>query len=554
MPRVPRSRGGGEEKYSGAGVSTNPDINTTAVQTNGKIDFSHISNILEGAIDVLGNDNTKLATLENLLKTVLEKVAQKTRSRQSSKKRSSSTPPLAVPKTLIPPLTKKDLLSVGLTHAGFDHSRQNNVNDATNIERFKAFYGLEPTTLVPAFTDVKNKFPEATFHHLLITMNWLTLYDKYLVLSGRWGYHPDTIGPLVWRYARMIQSFLNDKVGLHHVDMDTAIPLSLDTATFTVNEIRTDPNSRWYDHKSYSSGFVSLSCSRLSIKVTSLTRHCLLTQLQKYEFSLSTKKPQIAWTNGPFPGSKHEREQNVSLQKELGKSLGSLQKMEESTELLRLEKDKAEMERSNAQRRIDQLEDQICGLLSSGKDFQYQLEWEREQNVSLQKELGDSRCEIERLREAGNELQHLLTSHLQQLESQIEWAHANTVTIEQEKEKMVDRCFGAEEQLAEATALQSEMQKQLLLGRQREDEMLVERTARELEIQQLQVQNTSLAEKQAELEKEVVYFKLQVERIMDEQFIDNMPPLVCDENVPCVEDELMEVERSEKNPKRKRKY
>ena len=174
MPRVPRSRGGGEEKYSGAGVST-PDINTTAVQTNGKIDFSHISNILEGAIDVLGNDNTKLATLENLLKTVLEKVAQKTRSRQNSKKRSSSTPPLAVPKTLIPPLTKKDLLSVGLTHAGFDHSRQNNVNDATNIERFKAFYGLEPTTLVPAFTDVKNKFPEATFHHLLITMNWLTL-------------------------------------------------------------------------------------------------------------------------------------------------------------------------------------------------------------------------------------------------------------------------------------------------------------------------------------------------------------------------------------------
>ena len=175
MPRVPRSRGDGE-KCSGAGVSTNPDINTTAVQTNGKIiDFAHISHILEGAIDVLGNDNTKLASLENLLKTVLEKVAQKTRSRQNSKKRSSSTPPLAVPKTLIPPLTKKDLLSAGLMHVGFDHSRQNNVKDATNIERFKAFYGLEPTTLVPVFTDVKDKFPEATFHHLLITMNWLSV-------------------------------------------------------------------------------------------------------------------------------------------------------------------------------------------------------------------------------------------------------------------------------------------------------------------------------------------------------------------------------------------
>ncbi|KAL7452837.1 hypothetical protein ACHAWC_004556 [Mediolabrus comicus] len=278
MPRVPRSRRDGEEKC------------TAAVQTNGKIDFAQISNILEGAVDVLGNDKSKLATLENLLKTALEKVAQKkktflpppkNRSRQNSEKRSSPTPPLAVPKTLNPPLTKKDLLSVGLLHAGFDHSRQNKVKDATNIDRFKAFYGLEPTTLVPVFTKVKDKFPDATFHHLLITMNWLTLYDTYLVLSGRWGLHHDTIGKLVWQYARMIQSFLNDKVGLHHVDMGTAIPLTLDTVTFTVNEIRTDPNSRWYDHKSHSSGF-------------------------KYELSLSTTKPQIAWTNGPFPGSKHD--------------------------------------------------------------------------------------------------------------------------------------------------------------------------------------------------------------------------------------------------------
>ena len=91
---------------------------------------------------------------------MLEKVAQKkkiflppstkkTRSRQNSEKRSSSTPPLAVPKELIPPLTNKDLLSVGLLHAGFDHNRQKNVKDATNIEWFKAFY--------PVFTDMKDK-------------------------------------------------------------------------------------------------------------------------------------------------------------------------------------------------------------------------------------------------------------------------------------------------------------------------------------------------------------------------------------------------------------
>ena len=156
------------------------------------------------------------------------------------------------------------------------------MKDATNIERFKAFYGLEPSTLVPVFTDVKDKFPDATFHHLLITMNWLALYDKYLVLSGRWGLHHDTIGSLVWRYARMIQSFLNDKVGLHLVDMNTALPLTLDTVTFTVNEIRTEPDSKWYDHKSHSSGFVSrefLFMLLLANEFASLTRHLLLAQL-----------------------------------------------------------------------------------------------------------------------------------------------------------------------------------------------------------------------------------------------------------------------------------
>ena len=130
---------------------------------------------------MLKNDNTKLAGLITLLKTVLEKAAQKTslppphttKSQQKLKKRSSTSSP-AVPKTLTPPLTKKDLLSVGLMHAGFDLIRQQNVKHQTNIDRFKAFYGLEPTTLVPVFTDVKDRFPEATFHHLLLTMNWLT--------------------------------------------------------------------------------------------------------------------------------------------------------------------------------------------------------------------------------------------------------------------------------------------------------------------------------------------------------------------------------------------
>ena len=65
MPRVhvPKS-----SRAASAGVSSNPDrsiTNPTAVHTNGKIDFTHISNILEDAVDVLGNDKSKFATLES---------------------------------------------------------------------------------------------------------------------------------------------------------------------------------------------------------------------------------------------------------------------------------------------------------------------------------------------------------------------------------------------------------------------------------------------------------------------------------------------------------
>ena len=99
---------------------------------------------------------------------------------------------------------------------------------------------------------------------------------------------------------------------------------------------------------------------------------------------------------------------------------------------------------------------------------------------------------------------------------------------------------------------QSEMQKDLLLGQQREEEMVEERAAGELELQQLQVYNSSLLEKQAKLEEEVVNLRLQADRITDEQFIANMPALTCDANTARVENDLMEVGGSEKNPKRKR--
>ena len=69
MPRYARE----SEKRSRAGAAGVCPKTPNAVQIDGQIDLAHISNILEDAIDVLKNDNTKLAGLITLLKTVLEK-------------------------------------------------------------------------------------------------------------------------------------------------------------------------------------------------------------------------------------------------------------------------------------------------------------------------------------------------------------------------------------------------------------------------------------------------------------------------------------------------
>jgi hypothetical protein len=43
-------------------------------------------------------------------------------------------------------------------------------------------------------------------------MNWLFLNDKQSVLSGRWGYCEEYIGPTVKQYATMIQFLKSKKI------------------------------------------------------------------------------------------------------------------------------------------------------------------------------------------------------------------------------------------------------------------------------------------------------------------------------------------------------
>jgi hypothetical protein len=114
-------------------------------------------------------------------------------------------------KELLPDLTQQSItppkiLSLGLSHVGFDIHRQASAREELNSKRFISFYGAPPQALAPLFRDVRDMFRQErpTCEDLLMTCNWLKCYDVMHVLEGRWGYCEDYIRPRIKRCQQMI--------------------------------------------------------------------------------------------------------------------------------------------------------------------------------------------------------------------------------------------------------------------------------------------------------------------------------------------------------------
>ena len=127
-----------------------------------------------------------------------------------------------------------------------------------NMKRFKSFYGPDPTTIVPLFKDLRDKYPSFKYKEGLITLNWLFLNDKHSVLGGRWQCCEETVGPLVKKYAKMIQSLKQKKIKWRFTCNTKRFKATVDCSNFITNEFRLSPSGQWFDHKSNSSGLVSL--------------------------------------------------------------------------------------------------------------------------------------------------------------------------------------------------------------------------------------------------------------------------------------------------------
>jgi hypothetical protein len=201
----------------------------------------------------------------------------------------TSQPPVVTIYKEVSILTDVDILAAGLHYAGFDARRQGKVNLNRNMTRYKQFFGVDPSTAAPLFRDLRNKYPSFKYKDGLMTINWLFLNDKQSVLSGRWGYCEEYIGPTVKEYATMIQSLKSKKIKFvfRHTKR---IKASIDCSNFVTNEFRQDPSGKWFDHKSNSCGLVCL-CSVFNELI--LFPPCLSNQLCR----ISKRNMKVALTS-----------------------------------------------------------------------------------------------------------------------------------------------------------------------------------------------------------------------------------------------------------------
>lgn len=190
----------------------------------------------------------------------------------------------SVPRLEASIMTADEILFYGLCYVGFDKKRQNVVVE-TNVARFKAHFGPEPRTVKDLMSDLCMEYPDTKFKEVLMCLNWLKLYDVESVLAGRWNYDESVCRSKIRKVTVQIQSFRATVIVLdpHSFRPEETHIITVDGVNFITQEFRLDPGTKWFDHKSHSSGL-------------------------KYEFAVAIWKSKCVWINGPYPaGARHDK-------------------------------------------------------------------------------------------------------------------------------------------------------------------------------------------------------------------------------------------------------
>ena len=153
--------------------------------------------------------------------------------------------------------TAIDILYDGLLYVGFDTDwlQKNNIRRKTDW--FKAFYGVEQTTVAPYLIDLREEYPDIDYRDCFMTLNWMCLYETYPVLSARWKRSEEYIGGKIIECSMKMAVLARKKISFK-LTHDIELGRTVDCATFMIHEMRLDPNSKWFDWKTHSAGLVRL--------------------------------------------------------------------------------------------------------------------------------------------------------------------------------------------------------------------------------------------------------------------------------------------------------
>ena len=179
------------------------------------------------------------------------------------------------------PAALSHVLAFGLSLVGFGYERQK-CSDALCLRRFRAHYGIGPRAVEALISDLKHYQPGKSVDpkSLLMTICWIKLYDTEEVMAGQWGFGEKYCRETVNDYLSRIQSLRPMKINFNNLD-PTCNLLPIDTVHIRIQELRSDPNSKWWSHKFNGPGV-------------------------SFEVVVDPKLGKIRWINGPEPASIHD--------------------------------------------------------------------------------------------------------------------------------------------------------------------------------------------------------------------------------------------------------
>jgi len=191
-------------------------------------------------------------------------------------------PPQAAPRRSP---TADETLKEGLLLCGIDKKRQEKVNKERNESRFRSNYGVSSLAISKVIDDLHDEKCVKKFdmRYFFLTLNWLKAYRTYPEMEGPWKLSPETIAAKTKEYATAIQSLKGRKIKWFETDEieDHTFIMTVDGVHCSVQEVRKDPGSKWYSHKSHGAGL-------------------------SYELGVAIRSNRLVWINGPFPASRHD--------------------------------------------------------------------------------------------------------------------------------------------------------------------------------------------------------------------------------------------------------